>query len=59
MRSESWHVFWIGSERLSEMEYAYLSAWRVHICARRGGEEKNRSELSRRDGGWDEEELKL
>jgi hypothetical protein len=20
VRSESWHVFWIGSERLSEME---------------------------------------
>jgi hypothetical protein len=21
VRSESWHVFWIGSERLSETEY--------------------------------------
>jgi hypothetical protein len=25
VRSESWHVFWIGSERLSEMEY-------VRVC---------------------------
>jgi hypothetical protein len=28
VRSESWHVFWIGSERLSEIEHlCYISAW--------------------------------
>lgn len=28
VRSESWHVFWIGSERLSEIEHlVYISAW--------------------------------
>ena len=30
VRSESWHVFWIGSERLSEMEqYLHIGMGRV------------------------------
>ena len=45
MRSESWHVFWIGSERLSEIEH-YL---RISACggcndARAGGEKRRRRE---------------
>jgi hypothetical protein len=30
VRSESWHVFWIGSERLSEIEqYLHIDMGRV------------------------------
>ena len=34
MRSESWHVFWIGSERLSEMEhYSDIGREGAVMCA--------------------------
>lgn len=45
MRSESWHVFWIGSERLSEMEqvltYRHGEGAMMRAPGRR--EEKTRS----------------
>jgi hypothetical protein len=47
VRSESWHVFWIGSERLSEIEhYLRISACVEGAMMRAPGrrEEKTRSE---------------
>jgi len=44
VRSESWHVFWIGSERLSEMEY---HLWGGCSDARARREEKRDERLSR------------
>lgn len=43
VRSESWHVFWIGSERLGEIEY-YL-----HIGTAWGGCNDARAGAARRE----------
>jgi hypothetical protein len=41
VRSESWHVFWIGSERLSEIEhYLHISACGGCNDARAGAERR-------------------
>jgi hypothetical protein len=46
VRSESWHVFWIGSERLSEMEHYLHIGMKEGAMMRAPGrrEEKTRSE---------------
>lgn len=46
MRSESWHVFWIGSERLREMEHScYLHiGMGGGVMMRAGGGKKRRLE---------------
>lgn len=45
VRSESWHVFWIGSERLSEIEHLHIGMGEgVMMRAPGRREEKTRSE---------------